>query len=76
MCTQHTSARHTQHIHAKHTVVVDWLRQKPDVGDIGLWGRSMGAVTALMYSSRDPTVKGEPVAIFSSPLAALLATRY
>lgn len=25
---------------------------------IGLWGRSMGAVTALLYSQRDPSVAG------------------
>jgi len=33
--------------------VIDFLRQLPNCGQIGLWGRSMGAVTALMHSGRD-----------------------
>ncbi|CAK9099596.1 unnamed protein product, partial [Durusdinium trenchii] len=34
-------------------VVIDCLRRLPYCGQIGLWGRSMGAATALMHSSRD-----------------------
>lgn len=39
-------------------VVVDHLRQQGGVSAIGLWGRSMGAVTALLYSHRDPDIAG------------------
>lgn len=37
-------------------VVVDYLRNTGGVSLIGLWGRSMGAVTALMYSDSDPSI--------------------
>lgn len=33
---------------------------------IGLWGRSMGAVTAIMYGSRDPSVRGPTFFLFGS----------
>jgi len=36
--------------------VIHHLRASGDVSTIGLWGRSMGAATAIMYGSRDPTV--------------------
>lgn len=36
--------------------VVRHLRQSPYCGPIGLWGRSMGAATALMYADRDPDI--------------------
>lgn len=39
-------------------VVVDWLRASNKVSTIGLWGRSMGAVTALMHADRDPSIAG------------------
>jgi dienelactone hydrolase len=39
-------------------VVIEHLRAENTVSSIGLWGRSMGAVTALMYSARDPTIAG------------------
>lgn len=38
--------------------VIDYLRSTKKVGPIGLWGRSMGAVTSIMYASRDPTIAG------------------
>jgi dienelactone hydrolase len=38
--------------------VITHLRSQGSVSSIGLWGRSMGAVTALMYSARDPTIAG------------------
>ena len=39
-------------------VAVAHLRAaQPDVA-VGLWGRSMGAVTALLYSQRDPSIAG------------------
>jgi pimeloyl-ACP methyl ester carboxylesterase len=36
--------------------VVDYLRASPRFGAIGLWGRSMGAVTALLHADRDPSI--------------------
>lgn len=39
-------------------VAVDFLRQTDKVSTLGLWGRSMGAVTALLYSQRDPSIAG------------------
>lgn len=39
-------------------VIVDWLRNSDKVSTIGLWGRSMGAVTALMHADRDPSIAG------------------
>jgi alpha-beta hydrolase superfamily lysophospholipase len=38
------------------------------VGPIGLWGRSMGAVTALMYSERDLSISGM---VLDSPFSDL-----
>lgn len=37
---------------------VSHLRKTYPESAIGLWGRSMGAVTALMYSQRDPSIAG------------------
>ncbi len=34
------------------------LRASGRVSTLGVWGRSMGAVTALLYSQRDPTIAG------------------
>ncbi len=34
------------------------LRQDGVTGTVGLWGRSMGAVTALLFSQRDPSIAG------------------
>ena len=38
--------------------VINFLRKNRRVSTIGLWGRSMGAVTALMAASKDPTIGG------------------
>ena len=38
--------------------VVEYLRKTNKVSTIGLWGRSMGAVTAIMYGDRDPSIAG------------------
>jgi pimeloyl-ACP methyl ester carboxylesterase len=38
--------------------VVLVLKNDPQVGGIGLWGRSMGVVTAILYAERDPTING------------------
>eukprot|EP00986_Skeletonema_menzelii_P015459 scaffold11797_cov144-Skeletonema_menzelii.AAC.4 len=36
--------------------VINYLRASGTVSSIALWGRSMGAATALMYGSRDNTI--------------------
>ena len=38
-------------------VIVDFLENLPGVGNIGIWGRSMGASTALIYAHRDKRIK-------------------
>lgn len=48
--------------------VVGHLRDSGSVGAIGVWGRSMGAVTALLHSHRDPTLAG---IVLDSPFASL-----
>jgi len=37
---------------------VDYLRKTGKVSAIGLWGRSMGAVTALLHADRDHSIGG------------------
>ena len=37
---------------------VEHLRGSGRVSTLGLWGRSMGAVTALLYAQRDPSIAG------------------
>ncbi|XP_020100396.1 uncharacterized protein LOC109718539 isoform X2 [Ananas comosus] len=39
-------------------VVVSHLRSDKKVSCIGLWGRSMGAVTSLLYGAEDPSIAG------------------
>ncbi len=39
-------------------VVVEYLRAGGRTSTIGLWGRSMGAVTALLHADRDPSIAG------------------
>jgi len=48
--------------------VVDYLRSTNKVATIGLWGRSMGAVTAIMYGDRDPSIAGM---VLDSPFCSL-----
>lgn len=48
--------------------VIEYLRKSPTSGAIGLWGRSMGAVTALMHADRDPSIGALCV---DSPFASL-----
>lgn len=38
--------------------VVSFLRKNKEVSCIGLWGRSMGAVTSLLYGAEDPSIAG------------------
>ncbi|GFR51828.1 hypothetical protein Agub_g14291 [Astrephomene gubernaculifera] len=47
---------------------VEHLRAGGRVSTLGLWGRSMGAVTALLYSQRDPSIAGM---VLDSPFARL-----
>ncbi|KXZ53909.1 hypothetical protein GPECTOR_6g827 [Gonium pectorale] len=47
---------------------VEYLRSSGRVSTLGLWGRSMGAVTALLYSQRDPSIAGM---VLDSPFSRL-----
>merc|ERR1712166_1011711 len=40
------------------SAVADFLRQSGRVSTLGLWGRSMGAATALQHGDRDPSIAG------------------
>lgn len=48
--------------------IVKYLRTQEDVSLVGLWGRSMGAVTALMHADRDP---GLAAIVLDSPFCSL-----
>jgi alpha/beta superfamily hydrolase len=50
------------------SLIIDYLRANRRVSAIGLWGRSMGAVTALLHGDRDPTIAGM---ILDSPFSNL-----
>ena len=50
------------------STIVEYLREKRYVSTIGLWGRSMGAVTALLHADRDPSIAGM---ILDSPFSCL-----
>ena len=45
--------------HEKHQVknIVDFVEKYPGVGSIGIWGRSMGAATTLIYANMDKRIK-------------------
>lgn len=45
-------------------LVIDYLAIYPRIGRIALWGRSMGAVTAMLYLGERQTVAA---AVFDSP---------
>lgn len=49
--------------------VVNYLRMDGNVSCIGLWGRSMGAVTSLMYGAEDPSIAGM---VLDSPFSNLV----
>ena len=51
-------------------VVVEHLRATERVSSIGLWGRSMGAATALLHADRDPSIGG---LVLDSPFSDLKA---
>lgn len=48
--------------------LVDFIRAGGHTTTLALWGRSMGAVTALLYSERDPSVAG---LVLDSPFSKL-----
>jgi len=48
--------------------IVEYLRSERNVSTIGLWGRSMGAVTALLHGDRDPSIAGM---VLDSPFSNL-----
>lgn len=47
-------------------MIVDYLRKERRCNTIGLWGRSMGAVTSLLHGDRDPSIGGM---VLDSPFA-------
>lgn len=47
-------------------MIVEYLRKERNVSTIGLWGRSMGAVTSLLHGDRDPCIGGM---VLDSPFA-------
>jgi len=49
-------------------ICVDYLRSIGRVSTIALWGRSMGAFTALLHADRDPTIAG---LVLDSPFVSL-----
>ena len=49
-------------------VVMEYLRKQPKVSTIGLWGRSMGAATALLHGDRDPSIAAM---VLDSPFTSL-----
>ena len=57
--------------HESHDVqiLVDFIEKLPGVGRIGIWGRSMGAATTMIYSHKDERIKAicmdSPFADFS-----------
>ena len=60
-------------------MIVEHLRECRRISTIALWGRSMGAVTALLHADRDPSIAA---IILDSPFSDLsklvneLAYRY
>ncbi|XP_031098083.1 uncharacterized protein LOC116002163 isoform X1 [Ipomoea triloba] len=49
--------------------VVEYLRRDGNISSIGLWGRSMGAVTSLLYGAQDPSIAG---IVLDSPFSNLV----
>ena len=49
-------------------VIIEYLRNRSEVSQIGLWGRSMGAVTSLMFADQDP---GLAAIVVDSPFCSL-----
>jgi alpha-beta hydrolase superfamily lysophospholipase len=49
-------------------LIVEHLRKERRCSTIGLWGRSMGAVTSLLHGDRDPSIAGM---ILDSPFSCM-----
>jgi len=49
------------------------LRSTNKVSTIGLWGRSMGAITSLLHADRDPSIAGM---VLDSPFSSLRDVAY
>jgi fermentation-respiration switch protein FrsA (DUF1100 family) len=47
---------------------MEFLRENEHIGKIGLWGRSMGAATAILYAAGDPSLAG---LVLDSPFSRL-----
>ena len=74
--TRHLPRPHICQLHAHRPAMVCHLRGPPrsilpvgSTSTVGLWGRSMGAVTALLYSQQDPSVAGM---VLDSPFSRLV----
>ena len=39
-------------------MIVEYLRKERCVSTIGLWGRSMGAATSILFGCKDPSIAG------------------
>lgn len=48
--------------------MIDYLRSSEKVSLIGLWGRSMGAVTSILHAARDNSIAG---IVLDSPFSNL-----
>jgi hypothetical protein len=51
------------------SLVIDFITDRYHVGTIGLWGRSMGAVTAILYAEENPSRVS--VLIADSPFSSI-----
>lgn len=49
-------------------VIINYLRTERHVSTIALWGRSMGAATALLHGDRDPSIAA---LILDSPFSSM-----
>lgn len=49
-------------------MIIDHLRDSRRVSTVALWGRSMGAATALLHADRDPSIAG---LVLDSPFSDL-----
>ena len=47
-------------------IIIDFIETLPGVGNIGIWGKSMGASTALLYAHKDQRIKA---ICYDSPFA-------
>lgn len=50
------------------SAVIEFLRKSGKVSTLGLWGRSMGAATALLHGHRDPSIAAM---VLDSPFSSL-----